>query len=182
MRLSKSMFLPLVAALLLTSSLTVFAAGMDDRDEHPRAKHVLLISVDGLHALDLSNYVASHPNSTLAALSKHGKTYTNATSSLPSDSFPGLAALVTGGSPITTGFWYDVTFNRKLSPPKATNPFLAGSGPCPSVGGTVVQLDEGVDFDLTLLNGGGGVNPDFLPRDPARGCKPVLPHEYLRVN
>lgn len=30
--------------------------------------HVLLISVDGLHALDLANYVASHPSSTLASL------------------------------------------------------------------------------------------------------------------
>src|SRR5215813_8751390 len=182
MRLSKSMFLPLMAALLLTSSLTVFAAGMDDRDEHPRAKHVLLISVDGLHALDLSNYVASHPNSTLAALSKHGKTYTNATSSLPSDSFPGLAALVTGGSPVTTGFWYDVSFNRKLSPPAATNPFGITAGPCPGQIGTGVQLDEAVDKDLTLLNGGGGIDPNFLERDPNNGCKPVFPHEYLRVN
>ncbi|HKD13075.1 MAG TPA: alkaline phosphatase family protein [Candidatus Angelobacter sp.] len=182
MRLSKSMFLPLVAALLLTSSLTVFAAGMDDRDEHPRAKHVLLISVDGLHALDLSNYIAAHPNSTLAALSKHGKTYTNATSSLPSDSFPGLAALVTGGSPVTTGFWYDVSFNRKLSPPAATNPFGITAGPCPGQIGTGVQLDEAVDKDLTLLNGGGGIDPNFLERDPNNGCKPVFPHEYLRVN
>ncbi|HKE30881.1 MAG TPA: alkaline phosphatase family protein [Candidatus Angelobacter sp.] len=180
MRLSKSIF-PVVVALLLISSLNALAAGKDDRDEHPRAKHVLLISVDGLHALDLSNYVASHPNSTLAALSKHGKTYTNATSSLPSDSFPGLAALVTGGSPTTTGFWYDVTFNRKLSPPSASNP-VGGitAGPCPNSGGTIVQLDEGVDTDLTQLNG--SINPDFLPRDPDSGCKPVFPHQYLRVN
>jgi len=183
MRLSKSMFLLLAAALLLTSSLTVFAAGKDDRDEHPRAKHVLLISVDGLHALDLSNYVASHPNSTLAALSKHGKTFTNAASSEPSDSFPGLAALVTGGSPVTTGFWYDVSFNRKLSPPAATNPITGiTAGPCPGQIGTGVQLDEAVDKDLTLLNGGGGIDPNFLERDPDNGCKPVFPHEYLRVN
>ena len=80
------------------------------------ARHVLLISVDGLHALDLSNYVATHGDSTLAALSRHGVTYTNNSSSTPSDSFPGLAALVTGGSPVTTGFWYDDTYNRALSP------------------------------------------------------------------
>ncbi|HKF23612.1 MAG TPA: alkaline phosphatase family protein, partial [Candidatus Angelobacter sp.] len=43
-------------------------------------------------------------------------------------------------------------------------------------------LDEGVDFDLTQLNGGGGINPDFLPRDPDNGCQPVFPHQYLRVN
>jgi len=77
---------------------------------------VLLISVDGLHALDLTNYVASHADSTLAALSRHGVTYTNDSTSTPSDSFPGLASLVTGGSPITTGFWYDVTWNRAVSP------------------------------------------------------------------
>lgn len=72
-------------------------------------KHVLLISVDGLHALDLANYVSSHPGSTLAQLSNHGVTYTNNSTSTPSDSFPGLASLVTGGSPVTTGLWYDVT-------------------------------------------------------------------------
>jgi hypothetical protein len=67
-----------------------------------KIEHVLLISVDGLHALDLSNYVAAHPDSALAQLSKHGYTYTNASTSTPSDSFPGLASLVTGGSPTTT--------------------------------------------------------------------------------
>jgi hypothetical protein len=30
-----------------------------------QVRHVLLISVDGLHALDLSNYVATHPGSTV---------------------------------------------------------------------------------------------------------------------
>ena len=72
-------------------------------------KHVLLISIDGLHALDLSDYVNTHGDSTLASLSRHGITYTNDSTSTPSDSFPGLASLVTGGSPTTTGFWYDDT-------------------------------------------------------------------------
>lgn len=40
--------------------------------------HVLLISVDGLHAIDLANYVASHPSSTLALLTKTGIQYPNA--------------------------------------------------------------------------------------------------------
>jgi len=79
-------------------------ARADDELQQGRIKHVLLISVDGLHALDLSNYVTTHGDSTLAALSKTGFTYTNASTSSPSDSFPGLAALVTGGSPTTTGF------------------------------------------------------------------------------
>src|SRR6202140_1700900 len=40
--------------------------------------HVLLISVDGLHALDVANYVEAHPNSAMAQLSKHGVTYSTA--------------------------------------------------------------------------------------------------------
>src|ERR1700733_220615 len=147
-----------------------------------RVKHVLLISVDGLHALDLANYVASHKDSTLAALSQHGVTYTNNSTSSPSDSFPGLAALVTGGSPITTGLWYDDTYNRALSPPAMTDGVGNPGGACPGKIGTNVAWDEAIDMDLTRLDGGGGINPHFLPRDPNNGCKPVFPHEYLRVN
>jgi hypothetical protein len=170
-----------VAAALVTPLAGYGASDGDDRDG--RIQHVLLISVDGLHALDVTNYIAGHPHSTLAQLSAHGKTYSNASTSEPSDSFPGLAALVTGGSPITTGFWYDVTFNRKLSLPAVANTVMGmASGPCPSVGGAVVELDEGIDFDLTQLNGGGGINPNFLPRDPNNNCNPVFPHQYLRVN
>src|SRR5579883_1909532 len=73
----------------------------DRRDHH--IKRVLFISVDGMHALDLSNYVRDHPDSTLARLSAHGVTYTQAWTSRPSDSFPGTLAEFTGGSPITTG-------------------------------------------------------------------------------
>ncbi|HEY6352046.1 MAG TPA: alkaline phosphatase family protein [Candidatus Angelobacter sp.] len=32
------------------------------------------------------------------------------------------------------------------------------------------------------MNGGGSINPNFLPRDPNNGCSPVFPHQYLRVN
>jgi len=74
-------------------------------------KHVLLLSIDGMHAVDLYN--CTHginganggdpycPN--LAALTHTGINYVATVSSKPSDSFPGLAALVTGGSPKTTG-------------------------------------------------------------------------------
>ena len=34
--------------------------------------HVLLISIDGLHAVDLARYTSQHPQSTLAELSHHG--------------------------------------------------------------------------------------------------------------
>ncbi len=172
-----------VGSMMLAFSLYSYA---DKNEDAGKVKHVLLISVDGLHALDLANYVASHPNSTLANLSGHGITYTNASTSQPSDSFPGLTALVTGGSPITAGFWYDVTYNRKTSPPAATTPYIAAvgtpGGPCPGQIGGVVEYDEAVDIDLTQLNGGGGINPNFLPRDPFNNCAPIYPHQYLRVN
>jgi hypothetical protein len=149
---------------------------------HHQVKHVLLISVDGLHALDLSNFVATHPDSALADLSRHGVTYTNNVTSSPSDSFPGLASLVTGGSPVTTGLWYDDTYNRALSPPAQTDGLGNPGGSCPGKIGTNVAWDEAVDFDLTRLDGGGGLNPKFLVRDPNNGCKTILPHQYLRVN
>ena len=169
--------------LLIFLAISATSQAQDDHSSH-RVKHVLLISVDGLHALDLTNYVSSHPESTLAQLSAHGVTFDNASTSQPSDSFPGLSALVTGGSPTTAGFWYDVTYNRKLSPPAQTTPYIsyvgAPGGPCPGQIGTITEFDESVDTDLTKLYG--SINPNFLPRDPSRGCAPVYPHEYLRVN
>jgi hypothetical protein len=152
--------------------------------EPQKIEHVLLISVDGLHSIDVSTYIAANPNSTLAALAKHGVRYDNAYIPSLSDSFPGLAALVTGGSPVTTGFWYDVTYNRKLSPPALTTPYgiVGGAGLCPSVIGTQVGFDEEVDTNYLQLDGGGSINPDYLPRDSTKGCAPVYPHDYLRVN
>jgi len=146
-------------------------AGADSDDgllgAHHQVKHVLLISVDGLHALDLSNFVATHPDSTLADLSRHGVTYTNNVTSSPSDSFPGLASLVTGGSPVTTGLWYDDTYNRALSPPAQTDGLGNPGGSCPGKIGTNVAWDEAVDFDLTRLDGGGGVTNHGDTADPA---------------
>lgn len=176
-------FSGLLAAFCLCFLPFTANATDDGGRDHHQIKHVLLISVDGMHALDLTNYVASHPNSTLAQLSAHGTTYANASTSQPSDSFPGLAALVTGGSPTTTGLWYDVSWNRKLSPPAASNPVIGiNGGACPGTIGSIVELDEGVDVDLTRLDGGGGINPNFLPRDPENNCQPVFPHQYIRVN
>ena len=91
--------------LLIFLSISAATSQAQDTDSRPKVKHVLLISVDGMHALDLMNYVSSHPDSTLAQLSSHGVTFDNAATSQPSDSFPGLSALVTGGSPTTAGFW-----------------------------------------------------------------------------
>jgi type I phosphodiesterase/nucleotide pyrophosphatase len=137
-----------------------------------RIGRVLLLSVDGLHTLDLTRYVAGHPSSTLAQLSRQGTTFVNASAAKPSDSYPGLLAIVTGGSPRSTGVFYDDSYDRALSPP--------GSG-CTSMG-TEVVYDESIDLNSSALDGGGGIDPAALPLDPRRGCTPVYPHQYLRVN
>ena len=46
--------------------------------------------------------------------------YLDTSTSKPSDSFPGLMALVTGGSPRTVGAFYDVAYDRSLDPPATT--------------------------------------------------------------
>jgi hypothetical protein len=137
------------------------------------AKHVLLISVDGLHRVDLSNYLRTFPKSTLAQLAQDGVVYTGANTSNPSDSFPGLMNLVTGGSPASTGVYYDVSYDRALSAP--TDVTCAHQG-------TTVAYDESIDFNLNALDGGGGIDPSKLPRDPSKGCTPLYPHSFLRVN
>ncbi|MDQ1476691.1 MAG: hypothetical protein QOE62_1920 [Actinomycetota bacterium] len=87
----------------------------ETRDKH--VKHVLLISVDGLHQTDLAYYVAKYPSSALAHLVANGTDYTNAKTTFPSDSFPGMLAPLTGGGAGATGVYYDDTFNHALLPP-----------------------------------------------------------------
>jgi hypothetical protein len=50
-------------------------------------RHVLLISVDGMHEVDLRLWVQGHPKGALAQLSKRGTTFSNASTTAPSDSF-----------------------------------------------------------------------------------------------
>lgn len=170
----------LAVAVACAATLTLSGAHADDS---PRTsiRHVLLISVDGLHASDLSRYVAAHPQGALAALGRRGVTYSNASSSRPSDSFPGLVALVSGATPKTSGVYYDDTYDRSLSPP--------GDLAC-QARGTETQFAENIDraYDAVVLGGstrldaGGGIDPLALPRDAAHGCTPVYPHQFLRVN
>jgi hypothetical protein len=167
-------------------------------------KHVLLLSIDGMHAVDFYNCAngiaginggdSYCPN--LAALSQTGINYVATASSMPSDSFPGIAALVTGGSPKTTGIYYDVAYDRSLAPPASTTGTGLAGGTCTPYAappGTTTDFDQGVDLDDTKLNGGapgaslteGGIasiDPDKLVRDPAAGCAPVYPWNFVRVN
>src|SRR5258705_9872405 len=135
-------------------------------------RRVLLLSIDGLHGLDLATFVRSHPNSELGKLSSSGVTYTEASTSKPSNSFPGLLSLVTGGSPLSTGVWYEGAYARSLSPP--------GSN-CKTVG-TQVIWSNALDKNKKLLDAGGGIDPAKLPLDPSKGCIQVYPHSFLRVN
>jgi hypothetical protein len=152
--------------------VTAFARGASPQEARDAGHHVLLLSVDGLHAVDLARYIRLHPNSAMAQLAQMGVLYPNASTTRPSDSFPGLLSMVTGGTPRSTGVFYDDSYDRTLSPP--------GSN-CTTTG-TEVVYDESIDFDLTKLDAGGGINPASLPRDPAHGCTPVYPHSFLRVN
>ena len=56
------------ATLLLAAVSLLPAAHADDRDHNHDRRHVLLISIDGMHAVDYENCVASSTCPTLAAL------------------------------------------------------------------------------------------------------------------
>src|SRR3984893_1712168 len=123
------------AAMTFASALLVLAFvpvvfAQEHLNDRNGIRHVLLISIDGMHAVDYENCIASNTCPHLAALGKTGVTYTRTTTSRPSDSFPGLMALVTGGTPRTVGAFYDVAYDRVLAPPTIdTGNGLPGSGP-----------------------------------------------------
>lgn len=183
----------------LALSLAFAPAGQAKLKTESEIKHVLLVSIDGMHALDFINCATglSGVNSgnpycpNLAQLGKHGLSYINTSTSKPSDSFPGLMALVTGGSPRTTGVNYDVAYDRALNPPAATTGNGLDGGSCTkgSASGTSTEYDEGIDIDQTQLNGGapagvdGGVasiDASKLERD--KNCNPVYPWNFVRTN
>ena len=194
-----------VPALVLLLAASLAVAQEPHRGPGP-VQHVLLISIDGMHAVDFincSNGISGAndgapycPN--LASLAPTGINYLYAYTSQPSDSFPGLMALMTGGSPRSVGAFYDDAYDRSLDPPAlTTGDGLAGSpGDCTPFAtptGTTTEYDEGIDNNQTLLNGGapgagltdGGIksiDPKRLVRDPAKGCAPVFPWNFVRTN
>jgi len=166
-------------------------------DSAPTISHVLLLSVDGMHAVDFANCSTGLsgvnggnpycPN--LAALT--GVNYVASSASKPSDSFPGLMSIVSGGSPKSMGVYYDVAYDRSLNGPARTSGNGNPAGVCISGAtppGWTTEFDEGISINKNLLNGGaptgdGGVaslQPLFLDRD--KSCNPVFPWNFVRVN
>jgi hypothetical protein len=161
-------------------------------------QHVLLISVDGLHAIDLANWIEHNPTSNFATLANHGVIYPNAFTTAPSDSFPGMLAQVTGATPKTGGLFYDDSYDRTEYPSKAyyTSQGLADPG-CTGPSGTEITnfeaLDKSYNYATALVAdiAGGGtlgkvytqLDPDHMQRRILSGkCVPVYPHEYVRTN
>ncbi len=191
----------LASASLALACCSTLALAQHDRDG---IKHVLLLSVDGMHAVDLYN--CTHgvagvnggepycPN--MASLSSHAANFVGASTTKPSDSFPGLMTLVTGATPKTMGVYYDVAYDRSLDAPTIRTGNGVAGGPCTPYAaptGTTTEYEEGIDLDQSKLNGGapgagltdGGIasiDAKKLPRNPATGCAPVYPWNFIRVN
>jgi hypothetical protein len=91
--------------------------GHADQGGRGGVQHVLLLSVDGFHAVDLEVCLAAGTCPNLSKLTNHGITYTNASTTKPSDSFPGMLAQVTGGTSKSTGVFYDDSYDRTLFAP-----------------------------------------------------------------
>ena len=199
-------------ALLSLAAACSLGIALAQNNDHPEGhinqrngiRRVLLISVDGMHAVDFlncANGISTVNNGqpfcpAIAALGTNGINYVAANTSKPSDSFPGLTAIITGGSPALTGVYYDVAYSRNLDGPAVVTGNGNGPGPCtagaPPTGFTT-EYEEGIDIDQTKLNGGApgasltdgsiaSIDPKKLNRDPANGCAPVWPWQFVRAN
>jgi hypothetical protein len=194
-------FVAVVAALLMVG---VAAASSDGGLGDSSIKHVLLISIDGMHAVDFKN--CAHgiagvndgkpycPN--LAELATTGVNYVAASTSKPSDSFPGMTTIATGATPRTMGVYYDVAYDRSLDGPLNATAYGNGPGPCtPGAAptGFTTEYEEAIDINYMLLNGGApgasltdgtiaSLDPTKMDRDPKNGCAPVMPWDFVRVN
>jgi hypothetical protein len=191
------------ALLLAASDAVAQKAGKTANTSNP-IQRVLLISVDGMHAVDFVNCANGIATANggqpfcpaIAALGATGINYVAASTSKPSDSFPGLTAIVTGGSPALTGVYYDVAYARNFDAPTITTGNGLAGGPCTPYAaptGTTSEYEEGIDIDQHKVNGGapgasltdGGIasiDPKKLIRDPSQGCAPVYPWQWVRTN
>jgi hypothetical protein len=201
----------LLVLCFIAVGLSVVAASHSNASPgHTQIRHVLLISVDGMHQSDLDWFVAHHPGSELAKLVHGGSEFSNAHTAVPSDSDPGGTALMTGGDPRSTGVYYDVAYNHSTYEAGTTNctgptggdavydspddtlnavPDLLNNGsgntfPSFDEGGSIypsgVDTNPGAIMNLTP-HPQSGLNPATFPVDPA-SCQPIMPWDYLKVN
>jgi hypothetical protein len=195
----------------LVSSAATAQPGQPSSHHTKSIRHVLLISVDGMHQSDLEWYAAQYPHSELARLATGGAEYTRAQTPDPSDSDPAGTGLMTGGDPKVTGIYYDVEYSHGVFPAGTTN----CSGPVPGgdviydspddklpavadllhngSGNTFPSFDEGgsiypggVDTNPSLImslspHPQSGLNPATYPVDP-KTCKPIQPWDFVGVN
>jgi hypothetical protein len=188
-----------IAAATLAWGVTVTQA--DDDNGHSQRhgyKHVLLISVDGMHSIDLKRWIETRPGGNFAKLADNGVVYPNAQTTAPSDSYPGMLAQVTGATPKGGGLFYDDSYDRTEYPAKAfyTSQGLPDPG-CVGNPGTELTnfeaLDKSYNYSTALVadfTGGGTVgqvytqlDPDHMQRKLVNGkCVPVFPHEYVQTN
>jgi len=168
-----------ISAIAVLSASSVSAEENYEEAVHLHAAHidhVLLISIDGLHSLDVAHFVETHPHSSMAELARHGVTYSNASTPANSDSFPGLLALVTGGSPVSHGVFYDVSYDRRLFDPTNTT--------CSGPAGNTIVYDESIDKYTATHVSLNVIDPTKLPRgfDNHGNCVSVFPHSFVRTN
>lgn len=193
----------------LGAATTASAAVPVSAGQHSR--HVLLISVDGMHQSDLDWYISRHPSSTLAELTHRGSEYLDAQTSNPSDSDPGGTALMTGGNPRTTGIFYDVEYSHTVdeagsactpgrpatggdvvydspddSLPAVPDFLNASNGTFPSFDANGSVYAAGVDKDPAAImrlkfDPKTSLNPATFPVDPTT-CQPITPWDYLGDN
>jgi hypothetical protein len=193
----------LASFLLITASSVPSARAQDWGNQNSPSciRHVLLVSVDGMHVVDYLNCSKGInggepycPN--LAALGATAVNYLDTSTSRPSDSFPGLMALMTGGTPRVVGAFYDDAYDRVLAPPLNTtgDGLLGGTCTVNTPNGTTTEFDEGIDKNQNYLNGVDGIStangdggiasidPTKLVRDPYKNCSPVYPWNFVRTN
>src|SRR3954451_17058575 len=141
--------LGLVAMLLGTKSASA--------DDH-KIRRVLVISIDGMHALDMALWVKNHPGSALGSLSAQGVNYTNASTTKLSDSVPSTVGIFTGGSPAVGGMYYDDAYNRSWFAPTNLT--------CTGAAGAAIDLKFAINLNP---DGTGGVDPAKMPRQIVNG-------------
>ncbi|HYM96423.1 MAG TPA: alkaline phosphatase family protein, partial [Candidatus Sulfotelmatobacter sp.] len=182
--------LALAGAVVLAGSVGIGPVVARSHDGGgPPARHVLLISVDGLHASDLAQCESTGLCPTLAALAGAGTTYAHASASEPSDSSPGLMALVTGGTPKITGVYYDDSYDRTMYLPPAQT--ASGTQDCSGPAGAEAMYFENIDANAPTFSNPNGtrpilgdtIDPAQLGRKVVDGqCVAVWPNDFLRTN